>query len=350
MMINTIVLRCETKANEYRTPLIPENVEKLINNGFKVYVERSENRCFENCEYEKYGAELITYDQILKLDKMTTLIVGLKELPESSELFGFQNLYFAHCYKNQSGSEKILKSFQEKSGYLFDLEFLLDANGKRLVAFGFYAGFVGALLGVMQHIRKNNGHNISNLVPIFNLNALINRMRSEIITNNIHLNVAIIGISGRCGKGAEYLCKLLNVNYKGYTSEMEKNDLHNYNLIVNCIYLAKDKRIDPFITFDTLHKYTKYTVVSDVSCDFSNENNPIKIYNELTTHANPIKQINDNIDLISIDNLPSLIPIESSTEFSNQLTNLLLEINTDPHQIWERNINIFIDKIKESLS
>lgn len=129
----------------------------------------------------------------------------------------------------------------------------------------------------------------------------------DIINSNLQINVAIIGIYGRCGKGSEYLCNKLNINYKGYTSDMKKNDLDQYNLIVNCIYLAKNKEIDPFITTDTIHKFTKYTVISDVSCDFSNPNNPIRIYDKLTTHWNPILNINENIDLISIDNLPSLI-------------------------------------------
>jgi saccharopine dehydrogenase (NAD+, L-lysine-forming) len=38
----------ECKKLEYRTPLTPENAKKLLNNGFKVKVEKSKSRIFPN--------------------------------------------------------------------------------------------------------------------------------------------------------------------------------------------------------------------------------------------------------------------------------------------------------------
>jgi hypothetical protein len=68
--------------------------------------------------------------------------------------------------------------------------------------------------------------------------------------------------------------------------------------------------------------FYKPIVISDISCDYTKPNNPIKIYNESSTWENTVISPNKFVDVISIDNLPSLIPKESSDDFSNNLTKL----------------------------
>lgn len=48
-------LRCEKKPLEYRAALTPTTARKLIESGFKVYVERDHQRIFDDSEYEKYA-------------------------------------------------------------------------------------------------------------------------------------------------------------------------------------------------------------------------------------------------------------------------------------------------------
>ena len=70
-----------------------------------------------------------------------TIIIGLKELPEE-DTFPLRHVmvHFAHCYKEQTGWQKVLKRFIEGGGVLYDLEFLEDESGRRVAAFGFHAG------------------------------------------------------------------------------------------------------------------------------------------------------------------------------------------------------------------
>ena len=42
-------------------------------------------------------------------------------------------------------------------------EYFVDEQNKRLVAFGYYAGFIGAGLGLLQYLKKTNGNKLSNL-------------------------------------------------------------------------------------------------------------------------------------------------------------------------------------------
>ena len=48
-------LRCEKKLFERRAALTPTTARKLIESGFKIYVERDQQRIFEDSEYEAYA-------------------------------------------------------------------------------------------------------------------------------------------------------------------------------------------------------------------------------------------------------------------------------------------------------
>ena len=43
-------------------------------------------------------------------------------------------------YKNQGGWKEVLGRFPKGGGMLYDMEFLEDAHGRRVAAFGYYAG------------------------------------------------------------------------------------------------------------------------------------------------------------------------------------------------------------------
>ena len=47
-------LRCEKKPFEHRAALTPTTARKLIEAGFKVYVEHDKQRIFDDSEYQAY--------------------------------------------------------------------------------------------------------------------------------------------------------------------------------------------------------------------------------------------------------------------------------------------------------
>jgi saccharopine dehydrogenase (NAD+, L-lysine-forming) len=48
-------LRCEEKRFERRAALTPTTARKLIESGFTIYVERDQQRIFDDSEYEVYA-------------------------------------------------------------------------------------------------------------------------------------------------------------------------------------------------------------------------------------------------------------------------------------------------------
>ena len=89
------------------------------------------------------------------------------------------------------------------------------------------------------------------------------------------------------------------------------------------------------------------SVICDVSCDPSSDFNPLPIYRECSDFKNPCLRIIDGsrpLDLIAIDHLPSLLPAESSDDFSSQLLPSLLDIGDDTTGVWRRARELFLEK------
>ena len=54
-MDNILYIRKEINDNEYRTPLTPKDGEKLIKQGWIIYIESSDNRIYKDNEYSEVG-------------------------------------------------------------------------------------------------------------------------------------------------------------------------------------------------------------------------------------------------------------------------------------------------------
>lgn len=133
-------IKKETKSKwERRTPVVPEDTHELIRKyNLKVFVEPSEIRIFKDDEYKSIGAIVSK-----KLD--TDFVFGIKEiLPDYFE-FGKTYIFFSHTIKGQSFNMPMLKRMIELKTTLIDYERIVDESGKRLIAFGRFAGIAGMI-------------------------------------------------------------------------------------------------------------------------------------------------------------------------------------------------------------
>lgn len=342
MTIKNLVIRREYKLNEYRVPIIPVDCLKLLNN-FTIYVESSIDRCFRDELYKNCGCILIDDYTKHNFNKEETLIIGLKDLDYNKDiLLSYKHLYFSHTFKNQLNSSEILSSFKNEGGIIYDLEYLVDDKNKRLIAFGFWAGFIGTATSLLQFYYKSINKELINLAPKDDYKILIDELKNYRDYYK-SIEIGIIGINGRCGQGCKYLLDKLDIKYIGYSRGDLLDSLINHDIIINCIKLEKDTEFT-LISYNNLGDFKKLSIINDVSCDITAVNNPIKLDYQLTTFNNPIYKYNKQLDIICIDNLPSLLPINSSTEFSNKLTELIIDINSNI--IWENLENLYYDKIK----
>lgn len=129
----------ETKGFEHRAPLVPCDVEWLVDRGIPVEVESSPNRVFSDQEYKKNRARIV--DRI----REAALLVGIKE-PRVHDLYS-RKIYmvFSHTAKGQVHNMPLLKACLKKKITLIDYERIVDLYGTRLVYFGRFAGICGMI-------------------------------------------------------------------------------------------------------------------------------------------------------------------------------------------------------------
>lgn len=322
--MKTIVLRHEIKKNERRTPLTPVGASLLVKDGIKVIVESSPTRIFKDHEYESVGCEIVEMGY-WRTSPQDSIILGLKELPEEDFPIEHRHIYFAHIFKGQEGSDSVFKRYADGGGSLFDLEFLTDENKKRVCAFGYWAGYVGAATALMEFYSENG---LDNLSDFENKELLINEIK-KLSRGKENPSTLIIGALGRCGTGARDLltaCDLKSTNWD--IDETKKGgpfkEIMDHDIFINAALIFN--KIPPFINQELINeKRGKISVISDVSCDPNSDLNPIPIYEEITSWEKPTTEAAGGINIIAVDNLPSVLPRESSEDFAEQLFPHLIE-------------------------
>ncbi|KAJ3866371.1 hypothetical protein EV359DRAFT_36784 [Lentinula novae-zelandiae] len=359
-------LRCESKDFERRAALTPSTAKNLIELGFDIFVERDEQRIFKDSEYEACGCTLVPHGSWASAP-LSIPIIGLKDLPVSSEPLQHTHIYFGHCYKNQTGWDSLLRRFHNGGGTLYDLEFLEDAQTRRRVAaFGFHAGFAGAAIGALAYASQQKDEVLGKLKPYDNEEKMIEDVKSALLGGSgQNMKVLVIGALGRCGRGAISLFKKIGVDEANIIewdmAETAKGgpfqEILDVDIFVNCIYLQE--KIPPFLTktfIETAGEGRRLKVVVDVSCDTTNPFNPLPIYSVNTTFTKPTAPIDISsalspLHVVSIDHTPSFLPREASEQFSQSLLPLLEQfpergfVNT-----WVEAERLFKEKVVKALA
>lgn len=357
-MSTCIWLRSESKPLERRTPLTPEDAGRLRAAGYRLVVERSPMRCFDDVAYADVGCELADEHSWADDAPDDAFILGLKELPANDEPLKHRHIYFAHAYKEQAGWRELLRRKIAGGGVLYDLEFLVDDSGRRVAAFGYWAGFAGAAVAVMswcaQHLAPERP--LAALTDYPDKSTLLDELRESLgragaVTGGRLPRVIIIGARGRTGGGAADLAAALDLETTGWDVDETRAggpfpEILDHDIFVNCVLIFS--AVPPFITRDLLARDERLLrVIVDVSCDPYGDYNPLPIYDRCTTFAEPALRLVDSpaLDLIAIDHLPSMLPVESSRDYSSQLVGSLVQLDDDADGVWKRARQLFDEKV-----
>jgi len=321
-----IWLRAETKQNERRSPIIPVHTGILVKNGYKVFVEKSANRIFTDNEYENEGCILVENNS-WRESPTDAYIIGLKELPQDTFPLKRRHLYFAHAYEHQTGADELLSRYVTGGGFLFDFEHITDTMGSQLVTggAGYWAGVCAAAACLDIWLQKQ-----SDITPPYTIPTHFDEYKS--LLNYIKVkykehagpqpNILILGQNGYVGRGVRLLLDELNIAYTTAPRITKENisyceQMLDFEIIFNCIKLNNETPV--FLTNSMLKQNRQLSIIADVSCEPLHPNNPFPIYSDVTTFANPTCRINNNIDIMSIDNITTMLPKECSYILSEQI-------------------------------
>ncbi|WP_018656877.1 saccharopine dehydrogenase [Actinomadura flavalba] len=334
-------LRHETYPHEHRTPLVPGDAARLVAAGTRVTVEESAARVFPDADYAAAGCRLVppgTWPDA----PADACVLGLKELPASDEPLRHRHVYFAHAYKGQRDAAALLARFAAGGGVLLDLEYLVDERGRRLAAFGRWAGYVGAALAVLH---------LAGRLPDPLRPTTRDDLDAALAAADLGARAVVTGALGRCGGGAVAALERAGVDVSRWdlaeTERLDRRALLAHDLLVHAVGVTRPIR--PFLTASDLDDPARrLTTVADVTCDVGSDCHLLPFYDRTTSWDDPVLRVRDGdpaLDVIAIDNLPSLLPAEASTTFSADLTPLLEGLPRGG-PVWERCEDAFVDTLR----
>ncbi|MFE9996891.1 saccharopine dehydrogenase [Streptomyces avermitilis] len=316
-------LRHESRTTERRTPVVPSDARRLVESGVRLTVEDSPQRIFPTEAYEAVGCRIAEAGSWVSAPP-DAVIVGLKELPDEPAELVHRQVFFGHAYKRQPSAEALLRRFAAGGGALLDLEYLVDDDGRRLAAFGYWAGYLGAALAVLHH-RGGLG------TPLRPTSK--DELEAELRSSEGELTALVIGALGRSGRGARVALGEAGVEPTCWdlaeTRDLDRPALLEHELLVNTVLTTRP--IPPFLTDKDLDEPgRRLRTLADVTVDVGSPLNVLPVYDTTTDWAHPVRRLREAppLDLIAIDNLPSLLPREASTDFSAALLPSLLDFGT----------------------
>ena len=365
--------------SDKRVPLTPLQA-KMVKERFQVdlVVQSSDIRCFSDQDYRDEGIEIV--ETVTDCD----IILGVKEVPLNMLAEGKTHFFFSHTIKKQAYNRELLQTILGKKIRLIDWETLTNENGKRIIAFGRWAGIVGAYNGLWTFGRRYNLYNIRRAHECFDYADL----KSEYDTIKLPpIKIAVTG-GGRVSKGAMEV--LLNVGirqvtphdflHKTYTepvfTQLNTRDYHVHK--DGGEFHRTEFYANPKLYEGDFEKYTKVTdlliagafwdpaspvlfkredvmkddfdirVIADITCDIegsipstkqpSTIDDPIYDYNPSDDVVEQALSDEGNITVMAVDNLPCELPRDASESFGNELIeNVLPELlGNDDKKIIER--------------
>ena len=177
-----------------RVAVAPEQGVELIKKfpNVELFFQSSENRCFTNEEYTELGLNIV--DDVSDCD----ILIGVKEVEISKLLEDKTYLFFSHTAKKQPYNQPLLKEILAKKIQIVDHEYLTNENGVRLVAFGFWAGLVGAYNGLLAYGKKHNSYDLKPAYECHDMDEMIQEL-SKVKLDPIKI---LITGGGRVAHGA----------------------------------------------------------------------------------------------------------------------------------------------------
>ena len=339
-------VRSESRANERRVGLTPDGARELRAHGFRITLEDSPHRILPTSAFAEAGAEIAPEGSWPDAPS-DAIIFGLKELPEDGSPLRHRHIMFGHAYKGQPAGQTLLRRFRDGGGALYDLEYLTDENGRRLAAFGYWAGYAGAAVSLRAWAAQRRGGICGPVQAWSTQRALNDALRAELdATGAMRPRAIVVGALGRVGSGASDLLAAMGVQVTKWDMAETASggpfpEILMHDLFINCILAGPGAPV--LVPASATAPGRGLTVIGDVACDPSSDFNPIKVYDQVTDWQNPVRRVADApaLDVMAIDNLPSLLPRESSLDFAAQLLPVLHGLDQMDTGPWARARAIF---------
>ena len=343
-------VRAEQRDNETRVGVTPAGVAALMAAGFDVTVEASDSRIIPTEAYRATGCRIAPAHHWPDAPE-DAIIFGLKELPDDGTPLRHRHIMFGHAFKGQAAGQRLLARFRAGGGTLLDLEYPTNDSGRRVAAFGYWAGFAGAAVSLKCWAAQQQGGVCGPVAPYPDAEAMKAALDAE-LSPHPRPTALIIGALGRVGTGAADLCRAMGVAVTGWDMAETANggpfpEILDHGIFLNCVLAGPQTPV--FVPKTALTARRTLRVIGDIACDPDSAFNPVPVYDAVTSWEAPARRVHDDppLDVMAIDNLPSMLPLESSEDYAAQLLPTLLALKGDPEGVWSRAEALFHHHLSE---
>lgn len=349
-----------------RVPLTPDQCRDIVHETpVQIVVQPFATRCYSDQEYVNAGITL--QEDLSDCD----VLMGVKEVPVAQLIPVKTYLFFSHTIKEQPYNRKLLQAILEKQIRMIDYEVLTDEEGERLIAFGRFAGMVGAHNALYTYGKRTGLFDLPRMKDCKDY-AEAKALYSQIIWPA--MKIVLTG-TGRVGRGAAEVLRDMGMREVDETEFLEsttsdavfvqlrardyvqRKDEHPFeprhyyahpqeyesafapyaqtaDIFINGIFW--DNRAPAFFTLEEMAAPSfKIRVIADITCDIAPESSiPSTI--RPSTIADPVYGFDPgtgtetapyqphSVDVMAIDNLPNEMPRDASHAFGRMFQEAVL--------------------------
>lgn len=350
------IIRERKNPPDRRVVLSPQACQKVLSTfpEARIFVEPSPIRAFDDESYRQLG---IPVENTMET---CDVLLGVKEVPIDALIPHKKYFFFSHTIKKQPYNRDLLRAILERNIELYDHEVITNPKEQRLVAFGRYAGIVGAYNGFRAYGLKYDLFELPKANTLPDQQTLIRELKNITLPN---IKILLTG-RGRVGNGAREMLDGMGLRRVNVSEFLEENfnepvycqiDAGEYNKRKDGVrgnkadffahpedYKSNFFRFAKVTDFyiaghfygqgapylytreDAKHPDFKIKVVADVSCDIdgpvastirpSTIEDPIYGYDPQTENETDYKNRNA-IAVMAVDNLPCELPRDASQGF-----------------------------------
>jgi alanine dehydrogenase len=344
-----------------RVVLSPEQAAQVQEKfpGVQVVCQSSEIRCFTDEQYREQGIEVV------KDISDCEVLLGVKEVPMPELIPDKTYFFFSHTIKKQPYNRKLLRKILEKNIRLVDYERLTTDTGERVVAFGRFAGIVGAYNGLYTFGQKYKLYDIRRAKDCYDM-ADLKKEYAKIQLPPIKITVTgagrvahgamevLDGVGIRKVTPAEYLehdfqepvytqLEVTDYNRKKGGGEFSQQEFFEHPEDFEPGFAPYARVTDLFIAGafwdhrapvlfyreDMMQEDFKIKVIADITCDIegsipstkqpSTIDDPVYDYDPWNDRVAEAYGPERNVSVMAIDNLPSELPRDASRSFGDSL-------------------------------
>ena len=359
--INIAIIREEKSPLDSRTPITPEQARVInkLHPSVHIICQSSGCRCYTDEEYRNAGIDVV--EDVSHCE----ILLGVKEVKIDSLIAGKTYLFFSHTIKKQPYNQPLLKKIVENKIRLIDYECLTDQKGVRVIAFGRWAGIVGAYNALWTYGKKHDAYSIKRAFECKDLRELFSEIKKVELPA---LKILITG-NGRVSRGGleileaagikkidpeQYLFQQFDtpvytqIDVNVYTKridkgafdfnhffknpEMYKSNFKTFAKTTDMLIMAAfwDPHAPRLFEIDEVKDESfKIRIVADITCDI---NGSVPTTIRSTTIDDPVYDFDlqnlmelkafsgeEQLSVMAIDNLPNELPRDASASFGEQM-------------------------------